>query len=55
MIIGMKAQTSQQDAPRLVGEAEFVQSLNWSRRLLAKAVADGGVFALSRTLKRSRT
>ena len=46
MIFGMNAQIAHEDVPRLVGEAEFMQSLNWSERSLAKAVADGSVFVM---------
>jgi hypothetical protein len=42
----MNAVSTNEDVPRLVGEAEFAQSLNWSARSLAKAVASGAVFVV---------
>ena len=42
----MNAQFTNEDAPRLVGEAEFAQSLNWSARAVAKAVSAGTLFVV---------
>lgn len=36
-----------EDIPRLVGEAEFAQSLNWSPASVTRAVAHGALFVVS--------
>ena len=46
IIFGMNAKLTNENVPRLVGEAEFEQSLNWSARSLAKAVASSAVFVV---------
>lgn len=46
IIFSMNAVLTNEDVPRLVDEAEFRQSLNWSAGEVAKAVADGTVFVV---------
>ena len=46
MMLDMDSLPTTEDVPRLVGEAEFAQSLNWSAGDVAKAVADGTVFVV---------
>ena len=42
----MNAVMTNEDVPRLVDEAEIAQSLNWSVREVAKAVAEGAMFVV---------
>lgn len=46
MICRMNSQLASEDAPRLVGEAEFARSIGWSAGSVAKAVSAGTLFVV---------
>lgn len=47
MIFVMHAKLRNEDAPQLVGEAEFARSIGWSARSVAKAVSAGTLFVVN--------